>query len=51
MHPVDALALADLATVRSQVLIDYRRSLADERLQEYLEGLRDMAEVRVAMPR
>jgi parvulin-like peptidyl-prolyl isomerase len=47
----DSGTLADLATVRSQVLIDYRRSLADERLQEYLEGLRDMAEVRVAMPR
>lgn len=42
--------LADLDTVRSQVLIDYRRSLADERLREYVGELRRRADVVVSPP-
>ena len=42
--------LADLATVRSQVLVDYRRSLARSMLSDYLEGLRRNAELTLLKP-
>lgn len=44
-------ALAELEAVRSQVLIDYRRKLADERLREYLDNLLRQADVEVSVPR
>lgn len=43
-------AVADLDAVRSQVLIDYRRSLADRRLREYLDQLMRRADVTIAAP-
>jgi len=43
-------ARADLDTVRSQVLLDYRRSLADQRLRAYVDDLRRRADVVVALP-
>ena len=46
----EASKLAELDAVRSQVLIDYRRSLADERLREYLGDLRRQADVVVSPP-
>lgn len=41
--------LASLDSIRSQVLLDYRRSLADERLQAYLEELRRTADIVVEL--
>ena len=38
-------SLAPLDSVRSQVLLDYRRSLADQRLEDYLQELRGGAEI------
>ncbi len=38
-------ALAELDAVRSQVLVDYRRELADATLREYLDDLLDQADV------
>ena len=43
-------AVTDLAAVRSRVLLDYRRSLADDRLREYLGGLRERAEILIPAP-
>ena len=43
-------AIADLSSIRSQVLLDYRRSLADEYLADYLNELRGRANVQVALP-
>lgn len=40
----------DLAAIRNRVLIDYRRSLADEMLKTYLEELRERASISVALP-
>ena len=40
-------ALAELDAVRAQVLLDYRRTLADTRLREYLARLRSNADLRV----
>ena len=37
--------LASLDSIRSQVLLDYRRTLADERLQAYLDELRRSADI------
>ncbi len=42
-------SLAALDSVRSQVLLDYRRSLADQRLQAYLEELRRGADIVVEL--
>ena len=41
--------LASLDSIRSQVLLDYRRALADERLQVYLEELRRSADIVVEL--
>ena len=38
-------SLAPLDSVRSQVLLDYRRSLADQRLEDYLQERRRGAEI------
>lgn len=43
-------AIADLDSVRSQVLLDYRRSLAEERLAAYLADLRARADITVVLP-
>lgn len=42
--------LAELEAVRSQVLVDYRQSLAEERLEEYVLRLMQQADVTVAAP-
>ena len=41
---------ASLDAVRSQVLLDYRRGMADRLLAEYIEGLRRTADIQVAAP-
>jgi hypothetical protein len=41
-------SLTDLNTVRSRVLIDFRRNLADTTLRDYIEGLRQRASITVA---
>ena len=46
----EASVLADLDALRSQVLIDYRRMLADRRLRDYLDGLRERTDIVVAAP-
>jgi hypothetical protein len=43
-------ALTDLGVIRNRVLIDYRRNLADTTLQNYIDGLRERADISVAMP-
>ena len=43
-------AIADLGTVRNRVLLYYRRSLADTMLFDYIENLRERADVRVIQP-
>ena len=42
--------LADLDTIRSQVLTDYRQDLADRRLRAYLDDLLERSDVAVAAP-
>lgn len=42
--------IADLSAVRNRVLLDYRRSLADRMLRDYLDGLRERADIRIAAP-
>jgi len=42
--------VTDLSSIRNQVIIDYRRSLADETLQRYLDDLRNKAKVDVVQP-
>lgn len=42
--------VADFESVRARVLLDYRRSLADTRLREYVENLRRQADVDVRQP-
>ena len=43
-------AVTDLASIRNRVLLDYRRTLADDMLRDYLDGLRQRAEIRIALP-
>ena len=43
-------AITDLDSVRNRVLLDYRRQLADDSLNNYIENLRQRAEVEVALP-
>ena len=43
-------AIADLATVRNRVLLDYRRKLADTMLTDYIDNLRKRADVRLIEP-
>lgn len=42
--------ITDLNMVRNRVLLDYRRNLADEALQDYLDDLRRRAKVDVVRP-
>ena len=42
--------VSDLGSIRNRVLLDYRRHLADTMLRDYLNGLRDRADIRVAVP-
>jgi len=42
--------VTDLGTIRNRVLLDYRRSLADQTLQDYLDDLRRRADLIVAQP-
>ena len=46
----ESAVVTDLSSIRNQVIIDYRRSLADETLQEYLDDLRNKAKVDVVLP-
>jgi len=42
--------VTDLRTIRNRVLLDYRRSLADKTLRDYLDDLRRRADVDVVQP-
>ena len=42
--------VTDLGTIRNRVLLDYRRSLADRTLREYLDDLHRRADVDVVQP-
>lgn len=42
--------VTDLGTIRNRVLLDYRRSLADRTLRDYLDELRRRADVDVVQP-
>ena len=42
--------VTDIDTIRNRVLLDYRRSMADRMLQDYIDGLRQRADVRVVEP-
>ena len=42
--------VSDLGPIRNRVLLDYRRNLADSMLRDYLDGLRDRADIRIAAP-
>lgn len=42
--------ITDLDAVRNRVLLDYRRNLADEMLAQYIDNLRQRADVTVANP-
>lgn len=46
----ESAVVTDLNSIRNQVIINYRRSLADETLQEYLDDLRNKAQVDVVLP-
>jgi hypothetical protein len=43
-------AVTDLASIRNRVLLDYRRSLADDMLSDYVDDLRQRADIRIAAP-
>ena len=43
-------AVTDLASIRNRVLLDYRRTLADDMLRDYVDNLRQRAEIRIAAP-
>lgn len=42
--------VTDIASIRNRVLLDFRRTRADQLLTEYLDGLRERADIRIAMP-
>jgi hypothetical protein len=42
--------LTDLGAIRNRVLVDYRRKLADTTLRNYIEGLRERANISVGAP-
>jgi hypothetical protein len=46
----ETAAVTDLSTIRNRVLLDYRRSLADQTLRDYLGDLRRRANVVVVQP-
>ena len=45
-----APSVAEFESIRTQVLLDYRRSLADEYLRDYLDSLMQQADVVIAEP-
>ena len=46
----ESAVIADLDPIRNRVLLDYRRMLADQMLTDYLNGLRQRADIRVSQP-
>ena len=42
--------ITDLDSVRNRVLLDYRRTLADQMLSNYIDNLRQRADVTLALP-
>jgi hypothetical protein len=46
----ESAVVTDLSAIRNRVLLDYRRSLADRTLREYLDDLRRRADVDVVQP-
>ena len=46
----ESAAVTDLGKIRNRVLLDYRRSLADKTLRDYLDDLRRRADVVVLQP-
>ena len=46
----ESAVIADLDPIRNRVLLDYRRTLADQMLTDYLDGLRQRADIRVIQP-
>lgn len=46
----ESAVITDLGAIRNRVLLDYRRSLADETLQNYLDDLKARAQIEIAMP-
>ncbi len=46
----ESAVVTDISTIRSRVLLDYRRSLADETLQQFIDDLRSRADIEVALP-
>lgn len=47
---VESAAITDLASIRNRVLLEYRRDMADRQLRDYLRGLRERADVQIAVP-
>ena len=46
----ESAVVTDLSAIRNRVLLDYRRSLADQTLRDYLDDLRRRADVNVVQP-
>ncbi len=46
----ESAVITDLSAIRNRVLLDYRRSLADQTLRDYLDDLRRRADVDVVQP-
>ncbi len=46
----ESAVVTDLNAIRNRVLLDYRRSLADQTLRDYLDDLRRRADVDVVQP-
>ena len=46
----ESAVVTDLSAIRNRVLLDYRRSLADQTLRDYLDDLRRGADVDVVQP-
>ena len=46
----ESAVVADLDPIRNRVLLDYRRNLADQMLTDYLDGLRQRADIKVMQP-
>ncbi len=46
----ESAVVTDLSAIRNRVLLDYRRSLADRTLRDYLDELRRRADVDVVQP-
>ncbi len=46
----ESAVVTDLSAIRNRVLLDYRRSLADRTLRDYIDNLRRRADVDVVQP-